>query len=75
MSETYARHIVYRKLTQQDQFRPHVSFDTLVEAVGYADEIRNGYEVKVIDLEHIDMGDMLTHPDCAALVARIRSGS
>ncbi|WP_028058347.1 hypothetical protein [Candidatus Solirubrobacter pratensis] len=68
--ERYARNIVYHRFVPGDQFRPHASFDTLVEAVQYADEVAKQREVMVIDVEHIEMGDMLVHPACADLVAR-----
>ena len=70
--ERYARHIVYRRWSGGGQFRPHASFDTLARAVEYVDGARAD-EYKVIDVEHIDLGNMLTAPECADLVRTIRA--
>jgi hypothetical protein len=74
MGEMYARVIVYRALMPGMQRRPHMSFDTLREAVPYADQlIADGQDVQVIDLEHLHLGDMLNAPDAANLIAGIRA--
>ena len=71
--ERYARHVVYSDYTSR-VMRPTASFDTLREAVRYADRLaEGGAQVKVIDLEHLDLGDMLTAKDCRELLARIRA--
>lgn len=75
MAEVYNRHIVYHKWAEEDIFRPLASFETLREAVAYFDKLIDQIPtklMKVIDLEHIDMGDMLVHPDCRDLIDRIR---
>jgi hypothetical protein len=71
MMETYARHIIYRRCPG-DTFRPHISVATLREAVAIVDSQFDGCEYKVIDLEHLDLGDMLKAEACADLVARFR---
>jgi hypothetical protein len=74
--ERYHRHIVYHKFFPDDQFRPYVSVPTLADAVRVYDDAKDDgivREMKVIDVEHIDMGDMLVHPDCTELVAQIRA--
>jgi hypothetical protein len=78
--ERYARHIVYTRWAGPnarpgEPWRPHASFDTLAEAVRYVDSAERTnqpWETKVIDLEHIDHGDMLTAGVCADMVSRIR---
>lgn len=75
-AERYYRCIVYHRFIPSDQFRPLMSYPTLADAVVYVDLCRkhgNEREMKIIDLEHIDMGDMLVHPDCADMIARIRA--
>lgn len=79
--ERYARHIVYRRWNASDTYRPTASFDTLREAIKHTDELLEtralgggpDWQYKVIDLEHIDLGDMLTAPDAGLTVARIRA--
>jgi hypothetical protein len=62
MSERYARNIVYVRWVPGDQFRPVESFDELAAAINRADELAAGgrgpTDVKVIDLENLDLGDM-----------------
>ena len=80
--ERYARHIVYTRwagppTAREEPYRPHASFETLAEAVRYVDAARadnRPWEMKVIDIEHLEMGNMLTAKECADLVARIRAG-
>lgn len=71
--ERYARHIVYHKWMDADIFRPFVSFDTLKEAVAFCDEQEGRKVLKLIDLEHLDMGDMLVADECSELIARFRA--
>ena len=74
--ETYHRNIVYHRLFRDDIFRPFVSFPTLRDAVEFYDErIEKGcnQEMKIIDLEHIDMGDMLVHSEAEELIAVLRT--
>ena len=79
MAEQYGRVVVYHKWVEGDIFRPLVSFSSLKDAVNFVDEQRASSgprakrEMKVIDLEHIDMGDMMVHPDCRELIDRIRA--
>lgn len=76
MSERYARNIVYARWTPGDQYRPLESFDELAGAIRRSDELAAGAgptDVKVIDLENLDLGDMRTAAECADMVARIRS--
>ena len=74
--ERYCRHIVYHRWTPEDTYRPLMSFDTLKEAVDYYDELIDqvpNKDMKVIDLEHIDLGNMLKAEDCAELIAGFRA--
>ena len=74
--ERYCRHIVYRRWISDDIFRPLVSFDTLRDAVDYFDETfeqNSNMQMKVIDLEHIDMGDMMLRHECHDLIAQFRA--
>lgn len=75
--ERYARCIVYRSWGRDlpASYRPVASFDTLWDAVIYADAVLLGDGddfIKVIDVENLEMGDMLTAEDCAPMVKRIR---
>ena len=78
--ERYARHIVYRGYSgegarEDEMFHVHRSFDTLREAIIYVDDVKGvgPYGYRVIDIEHIGLGDMLVASECRALVARIRA--
>ena len=74
--ERYYRHIVYHKWFPGDIFRPMMSFPNLADAVKYVDTVGESGDQrthKIIDLEHIDMGDMLIHPDVQDLIEHIRS--
>ena len=76
MAEQYNRHIVYHKWCEDDIFRPLVSFESLKDAVAYFDKLIEQVPtklMKIIDLEHIDMGDMLVAHECRELIDRIRS--
>lgn len=81
IGERYARCVVYRRWSDpraDERFRPHASFDTMRQAVNYVDFAREddghrGWHYIIRDIEHIDMGDMLTHPECAGLIALIRA--
>lgn len=76
MDETYFRHIVYHRWFEGDIYRPLMSYATLDAAVAYHDIIQEqtpNRDMKIIDLEHIDMGDMLVHEDSAEIVASIRA--
>ena len=76
MSETYHRHIVYHRWIEGDMYRPLMSFETLRDAVDYFDELIEQIptkQMKVIDLEHIDMGDMMVRHECQDLIAQFRA--
>lgn len=77
MAETYHRHVVYHRWFTGDIFRPLVSVPTLKEAVDYVDEVKgqipSDRKMKIIDLEHIDMGDMLIAEECSDLIAKFRA--
>lgn len=77
MSERYARNVVYVRWVPTDQFRPVESYDELAGAINRSDELAAGgrgpTDVKVIDLENIDLGDMRVAAECAEMVALIRA--
>jgi hypothetical protein len=79
--KTYARYIVYGRWETasgepDDIYRPHESFYTLVEAIDYFDSAiadnANGpgptCQYKLIDLEHLDVGDVMRAKECRAMV-------
>jgi hypothetical protein len=81
----YARYIVYGCWSTapgepEDIYRPHESFDTLIEAIDYFDSAiaddAGGpgptCQYKMIDLEHLDLGDMMLAPECRATVEATR---
>ena len=73
MSERYARHVVVRTWRERET-TVHASFDTLFDAAAYvayarADGDAPDYAYRVFDIEHLDMGDMLTREECAGIVA------
>jgi hypothetical protein len=70
--KTYARYIVYGRWSTapgepEDIYRPHASFFTLIEAIDYFDSAiaddAGGpgptCQYKLIDLEHLDLGDVM----------------
>jgi transcriptional regulator with XRE-family HTH domain len=62
-----------------DQLRPVESYDELAGAINRSDELAAGgrgpTDVKVIDVENLELGDMRVAEACAEMVARIRAES
>jgi hypothetical protein len=60
-----------------DQLRPVESYDELAGAINRSDELAAGgrgpTDVKVIDVENLELGDMRVAEACAEMVARIRA--
>jgi transcriptional regulator with XRE-family HTH domain len=77
--ERYARCIVYVRWVPGDQLRPVESYDELAGAINRSDELAAGgrgpTDVKVIDVENLELGDMRVAEACAEMVARIRAES
>jgi hypothetical protein len=83
--KTYARFIVYGRWSTaagepKDIYRPLASFDTSIEAIEYLDsaaaENAGGpgptSQYKLMDLEHLDLGDMMRASECRAMVEATR---
>lgn len=83
--KTYARFIVYGRWSTapgepKDIYRPHATFHLPIEAIEYLDsavaENAGGpgptCQYKLIDLEHLDLGDMMRASECRAMVEATR---
>lgn len=83
--KAYARFVVYGRWSTapgepKDIYRPHASFPTTIEAIDYLDsataENTGGpgptCQYKLIDLEHLDLGDMMRASECRAVVETAR---
>jgi hypothetical protein len=83
--KTYARFIVYGRWSTapgepKDIYRPLASFFTSIQAIDYLDsaaaENAGGpgptCQYKLIDLEHLDLGDMMRASECRAMVEATR---
>lgn len=83
--KTYARFVVYGRWSRapgepKEIFRPLASFYTSTEAIEYLDtaaaENAGGpgptCQYKLIDLEHVDLGDMMHASECRAYVEAAR---
>jgi hypothetical protein len=83
--KSYARYIVYARWPTapgepEDIYRPQESFHTSIEAIDYFDSAiaddANGpgptCQYKLIDLEHLDLGDVMLAPEFRATVEENR---